>query len=179
MLFTANTGSDFTGFFSKLKKTSLHRYTKSNLQKRKFNMFKESFRTARFYSNYTIMLKNSPCLFLILCTLLLNQQKSTSVGCQPPPCQPYVLHNVSWREGTGLEDVPLQGVPEDPSGTNLNVSRGGPCISHARDGQTQPKTLPSCYFVGGWYRSGTVNSKSFVGKVLLQIKWEFELINAL
>ena len=29
------------------------------------------------------------------------------------------------------------------------------------------------------YRSGTVNSKSFVGKVLLRIKWKFELINAL
>ena len=29
------------------------------------------------------------------------------------------------------------------------------------------------------YRSGTVNSKSFVGKVLLRIKWIFELINAL
>ena len=29
------------------------------------------------------------------------------------------------------------------------------------------------------YRSGTVNSKSFVGKALLQIKWKFELINAL
>ena len=25
------------------------------------------------------------------------------------------------------------------------------------------------------YRSGTVNSKAFVGKVLLQIKWRFEL----
>ena len=25
------------------------------------------------------------------------------------------------------------------------------------------------------YRSGMVNSKSFVGKVLLQIKWKFEL----
>ena len=25
------------------------------------------------------------------------------------------------------------------------------------------------------YRSGTVNSKSFVGKGLLQIKWKFEL----
>ena len=29
------------------------------------------------------------------------------------------------------------------------------------------------------YRSGTVNSKSFVGKVLLRIKWKFELIYAL
>ena len=29
------------------------------------------------------------------------------------------------------------------------------------------------------YRSGTVNSKSFVGKVLLRIKWKFELTNAL
>ena len=29
------------------------------------------------------------------------------------------------------------------------------------------------------YRSGTVNSKSFVGKVLLQIKRKFELIYAL
>ena len=27
----------------------------------------------------------------------------------------------------------------------------------------------------GTYRSGTVNSKSFVGKVLLRIKWKFEL----
>ena len=29
------------------------------------------------------------------------------------------------------------------------------------------------------YRSGTVNSKSFVGKVFLRIKWKFELIYAL
>ena len=29
------------------------------------------------------------------------------------------------------------------------------------------------------YRSGTVNSKSFVGKVLLRIKQKFDLINAL
>ena len=29
------------------------------------------------------------------------------------------------------------------------------------------------------YRSGTVNLKSFVGKVLLRIKRKFELINAL
>ena len=33
--------------------------------------------------------------------------------------------------------------------------------------------------VGAYYRSGTVNSKSFVGKVLLQIKWKFELTYAL
>ena len=26
-----------------------------------------------------------------------------------------------------------------------------------------------------YYRSGTVNSKSFVGKILLRIKWKFEL----
>ena len=26
-----------------------------------------------------------------------------------------------------------------------------------------------------WYRLGTVNSKSFVGKVLLRVKWKFEL----
>ena len=29
------------------------------------------------------------------------------------------------------------------------------------------------------YRSGTVNSKSFVGKVLLRIKWKFELNSTL
>ena len=29
------------------------------------------------------------------------------------------------------------------------------------------------------YRSGTVNSKSFVGKVLLRIKWKFELNDTL
>ena len=31
----------------------------------------------------------------------------------------------------------------------------------------------------GTYRSGTVNSKSFVGKVLLRIKWKFKLTYAL
>ena len=30
-----------------------------------------------------------------------------------------------------------------------------------------------------WYRSGTVNSKSFVGKVFLQIIGEFELNNTM
>ena len=34
----------------------------------------------------------------------------------------------------------------------------------------------SSFFSNTWkYRSGTVNSKSFVGKVLLWIKWKFEL----
>ena len=37
-------------------------------------------------------------------------------------------------------------------------------------------TQPSMQFQ---YRLGMVNSKSFVGKVLLQIKWKFELIYAL
>ena len=39
--------------------------------------------------------------------------------------------------------------------------------------------IPSFQFDNSKYRSGTVNSKSFVGKVLLRIKWKFELINAL
>ena len=30
-------------------------------------------------------------------------------------------------------------------------------------------------FIYSEYRSGTVNSKSFVSKVLLRIKWKFEL----
>ena len=30
---------------------------------------------------------------------------------------------------------------------------------------------------GTYYRSGTVNSKSFIGKVLLRIKWKFKLNN--
>ena len=33
----------------------------------------------------------------------------------------------------------------------------------------------SVYSVLSDYRSATVNSKSFVGKVLLRIKWKFEL----
>ena len=33
----------------------------------------------------------------------------------------------------------------------------------------------SFYCNGAIYKSGTVNSKSFVGKVLLRIKWKFEL----
>ena len=36
-----------------------------------------------------------------------------------------------------------------------------------------------CENMENYYRSGTVNSKSFVSKVLLRIKWKFELINAL
>ena len=39
-------------------------------------------------------------------------------------------------------------------------------------------TVRKCY-VQSQYRSGTVNSKSFVGKVLLRIKWKFELTYAL
>ena len=35
------------------------------------------------------------------------------------------------------------------------------------------------YYVSVYYRSGTVNSKSFVGKVLLWIKWKFELNSGL
>ena len=30
-------------------------------------------------------------------------------------------------------------------------------------------------YVRNYYRSGTVNSKSFASKVLLRIKWKFEL----
>ena len=40
-------------------------------------------------------------------------------------------------------------------------------------------TFISSIYLDIYYRSGTVNSKSFVGKVLLRIKWKFELINAL
>ena len=39
--------------------------------------------------------------------------------------------------------------------------------------------LNDASFMFSMYRSGTVNSKSFVGKVLLRIKQKFELINAL
>ena len=35
--------------------------------------------------------------------------------------------------------------------------------------------LSNCRKVIKIYRSGTVNSKSFVGKVFLRIKWKFEL----
>ena len=37
---------------------------------------------------------------------------------------------------------------------------------------TEYRTLSTTHFK---YRSGTVNSKSFVGKVLLRIKWKFKL----
>ena len=39
--------------------------------------------------------------------------------------------------------------------------------------------LTPCSVERSTYRSGTVNSKSFVGKVLLRIKWKFELTYAL
>ena len=53
---------------------------------------------------------------------------------------------------------------------------------------TKPTSSPGCHEeitvcpnIGALVsnRSGTVNSESFVGKVLLQIKRKFELINAL
>ena len=52
-------------------------------------------------------------------------------------------------------------------------------IPNLRNLKQQKKVSPSrtqCYIRGFCkYRSGTVNSKSFVGKVLLRIKWKFEL----
>ena len=36
-----------------------------------------------------------------------------------------------------------------------------------------PHTVIECKSF--YYRLGTVNSKSFVGKILLRIKWKFEL----
>ena len=58
-----------------------------------------------------------------------------------------------------------------------NGNSGGSRISVRRNGAN-----PKCVGVGvggggvpAYYRSGTVNSKSFIGKVLLRIKWKFEL----
>ena len=42
-------------------------------------------------------------------------------------------------------------------------------------GKRSDKFEKKCHFCKTHYRSGTVNSKSFVGKVLLQIKWKLEL----
>ena len=47
------------------------------------------------------------------------------------------------------------------------------------DDDAYKEVIVSWWFEVCNYRSGTVNSKSFVGKVLLRIKWKFELINAL
>ena len=33
----------------------------------------------------------------------------------------------------------------------------------------------ACILEANYYRLGTVNSKSFIGKILLRIKWKFEL----
>ena len=46
-------------------------------------------------------------------------------------------------------------------------------------GRFAPLPNPPMKVVQRKKRSGTVNSKSFVSKVLLRIKWKFELINAL
>ena len=43
------------------------------------------------------------------------------------------------------------------------------CVTHLILGSTPSTTCVNVY------RSGTVNSKSFIGKVLLRIKWNFEL----
>ena len=63
---------------------------------------------------------------------------------------------------------------------HLSLSSG-----HCRNGNRQwwppPIAVPVVAFFPAThlYRSGTVNSKSFVGKVLLRIKWKFELTYAL
>ena len=54
-----------------------------------------------------------------------------------------------------------------------SLSGRPPATVWLRAGGTHPTGMHSCY------RSGTVNSKSFIGKVLLRIKQKFELNYAL
>ena len=46
---------------------------------------------------------------------------------------------------------------------------------HTLHATRAPKKKTFGFFTISKYRSGTVNSKSFIGKVLLRIKWKFEL----
>ena len=82
-------------------------------------------------------------------------QESIPVGCQPPTCQPNLLHDEQ-QVWTCPGVVPVQW---GSSWTSLNVSisgvqEGGPCTegARARGGghETRLKTLPSRNFVGGW-----------------------------
>ena len=55
----------------------------------------------------------------------------------------------------------------------LQVNTNKTKVMHFRRKNTQ--CTNSAFTIGAQYRSGTVNSKSFVGKVLLRIKRKFEL----
>ena len=73
-----------------------------------------------------------------------------------------VLGAMAWRLVTGREAA--------GAGDGRTENTGEP-----RGNQTTWDTPTGKRFILFEYRSGTVNSKSFVGKVLLRIKWKFEL----
>ena len=61
---------------------------------------------------------------------------------------------------------------------NVAASKGGTILvlDHSQYQDTGSHFIGNTASDVGWYyRSGTVNSKSFIGKVLLRIKWNFEL----
>ena len=68
----------------------------------------------------------------------------------------------------------LKGLPEGAGDPNAGVlPPAGVCgVPNPPDDPLLFKTTQAVKYT---YRSGTVNSKSFVGKALLRIKWKFEL----
>ena len=94
----------------------------------------------------------------------------------PPPSEtrhpPGSRHPPGTRHPLGADTPPLgPGIPPQQCRLGDTVYERAVCILMECNLVDQFKHAIEMY----WYRSGTVNLKSFVGKVLLRIKWKFEL----
>ena len=65
-----------------------------------------------------------------------------------------------------VEGLPLEFTFNKQLSQVLPVHTNGACTSHLIRNRNMRNMICN-------YRSGTVNSKSFIGKVLLRIKWKF------
>ena len=85
-----------------------------------------------------------------------------------PSC--FLVHPMVDHMGCGLSQGPSQGDPStEDTLKRETLPRGRPLL------EVNPPPKKWDQTGSARYRSGMVNSKSFVGKVLLRTKWNFEL----
>ena len=137
----------------------------------------EIFQMTRMHSSRCVPPTCRPYLW---CTLL--GVSSRGVGNPPPPLVHVWEVGVTSPRHIHPVEIPPKAIPTSPPERTWGQGYPPPTV----DRQTLPSPQLLWWAVikqGGhyptyptWcYRSGTVNSKSFVGTVLLRIKWKFEL----
>ena len=109
---------------------------------------------SKIHYNYSLLKRNSFSQLLSLGVNGMGTQRTCRRRGSKAPCR-------GWR------------APTPRPRTRTRTTRG-PAPSGSQRGWPSG-TTPSPATISTTYRSGTVNSKSFVGKVLLRIKWKFEL----